>query len=56
MLKIDKPKGGKQMATKTETLTIKVHPEEKEHIKKLAAAADMTVSKYLYQLLFPKEE
>ena len=42
------------MATKTETLTLKVTPEEKEKIKKLADEKDMTVSKYLYRVLFPK--
>lgn len=40
------------MATKTETIAIKVAPEEKEKIKKLAAAADVTVSKYLYNIIF----
>ena len=40
------------MATKTETLTIKVSPEEKEKIKKLAETADITVSKYLYKIIF----
>lgn len=39
------------MAVKTETLTIKVSQEEKELIKKLAAEADMTVSKFLYKKL-----
>ena len=43
------------MATKTETLAIKVTPEEKAVIKQLAEAKDMTVSKYLYRVLFPKE-
>ena len=42
------------MAIKTETLTIKVSPEEKEKIKELAEAADQTVSKYLYRILFGK--
>ena len=37
------------MSIKTETVTIKVSPEEKEMIKKLAETADMTVSKYLYR-------
>ena len=37
---------------KSETLTIKVTPEEKEKIKALAAEADQTVSKYLYNLIF----
>ena len=37
---------------KSETLTIKVTPEEKEKIKALAAEADQTVSKYMYNLLF----
>ena len=44
------------MAKKTETLTIKVSPEEKEAIKQMAEDADMTVSKYLYRRLFPREE
>ena len=43
------------MATKTETLTIKVTPEEKEEIKRLAEKEDVTVSKYLYRMLFPKK-
>jgi uncharacterized protein (DUF1778 family) len=40
------------MAIKTETLTIKVNPEEKEKIREAAAAADQTISKYLYNLIF----
>lgn len=40
------------MSIKTETVTIKVSPEEKEMIKKLAETADMTVSKYLYRQIF----
>lgn len=39
------------MAVKTETLTIKVSPEEKEQIKELATKDDVSVSKYLYRLL-----
>lgn len=39
------------MAVKTETLTIKVTPEEKEIIKQMAADKDWTVSKLLYNLL-----
>lgn len=34
------------MATKTETISIKVSPEEKAKIKELAAAQDTTVSKF----------
>lgn len=41
---------------KTETLTIKVSPEEKEKIKMLAAEKEWTVSKYLYKILFESEE
>jgi hypothetical protein len=41
------------MATKTETLTIKVSPEEKKQIKDLAAEQDVSVSKLLHKLLFP---
>lgn len=44
------------MAIKTETLTIKVSPEEKEEIKMLAQKEDQTVSKYLYNRLFKGEE
>lgn len=44
------------MALKTETVTIKVSPEEKQLIKEAAAKQDMTVSKYLYRILFPREE
>lgn len=36
---------------KTETVTIKVTPEEKEIIKKLAEKEDVTVSKLLYRLM-----
>lgn len=40
------------MAVKTESLTLKVSPEEKEQIKALAAEKDWTVSKLLYNLIF----
>lgn len=39
------------MAVKTETLTIKVSPEEKELVKLMAEKEDITVSKLLYRLL-----
>lgn len=39
------------MSIKTETLTIKVNPEEKEIVKQLAADKDQTVSKFLYNML-----
>lgn len=42
--------------TKTETLTIRVAPREKEQIKAAADKQDMTISKYLYRILFPKED
>lgn len=44
------------MATKTESVAIKVTPEEKQQIKHEAAAADMTVSKYLHRLIFTEKE
>lgn len=44
------------MAVKTETIALKVSQEEKEQIKELAAAADVTVSKFLYRSIFKKEE
>lgn len=40
------------MATKTETVTIKVTPEEKEYIKQEAEKLDITVSKYLHKIVF----
>ena len=42
------------MAIKTETIAIKVSPEEKEKIKQLAADQDITVSKLLYRMIFNK--
>ena len=54
-LRIDKIDRGEYMAVKTETLTIKVSPEEKEIIKQLAEKADQTVSKYLYNKIFKEE-
>lgn len=44
------------MATKTETLTIKVSEEEKTKIKQAAEAQDITVSKYLYNKLFKEDQ
>lgn len=41
---------------KTETITIKVSPQEKEKIQRLAKEDDVTVSKYLYRLVFKKED
>ena len=43
------------MAVKTETIAIKVTPEEKEHIQKEAEKLDITVSKYLHKIVFKKE-
>ena len=42
-------------STKTETIAIKVTPEEKQKIKELAAKQDITVSKLLYRMIFKKE-
>lgn len=44
------------MALKTTTLTIKVTPEDKEKIREEAAAAGLTVSLYLYNMVFNGEE
>ena len=41
---------------KTETVAIRVSAEEKEQIKILAAADDVTISKYLYRLLIKNLE
>lgn len=46
--------GGWKMA-KTETIAIKVTPEEKQKIKEIAEKEDVTVSKLLYRLIFKKE-
>lgn len=43
------------MATKTETIAIKVSPEEKKMIQELATKEDVTVSKLLYRMIFKKE-
>ena len=43
------------MAVKTETIGVKVSPEEKEAIKEIAASLDITVSKMLYNYLFKNE-
>lgn len=43
-------------STKTASISIKVTPEEKEKIRELAEKQDVTISKYLYRLIFPKEE
>ena len=40
---------------KTEAVTIKVTPEEKEAIKAQAAKEDITVSKLLHKKIFKKE-
>jgi hypothetical protein len=39
------------MAIKTEVVAIKVSPEEKNKIKKIAEEQDITVSKLLYRIL-----
>ena len=39
------------MAIKTQTLTIKVSPEDKELVKQLAAEEYQTVSSWLYERL-----
>ena len=44
------------MAIKTESVAIKVSPEEKEQIKQLAAKQDVTVSKLLYNFLFKEQK
>ena len=43
-------------SVKTETLAIKVTPEEKRKIKELADKQDVTVSKLLHRMIFPKED
>lgn len=43
-------------AIKSETLTVKVTPEVKAEVKRLAAEKDWTVSKWLYNMLIKKLE
>lgn len=43
------------MATKTESVAIKVTPEEKAKIKVEADRLDVTVSKYLHKKIFKEE-
>lgn len=40
---------------RTETISLKVSPEEKAYIKGLAEKEDTSVSKILYKIVFPKE-
>lgn len=44
------------MAVKTETIAIKVSPEEKKKIQELAAQQDVTVSKLLHRMIFKQED
>lgn len=44
------------MAIKTEVISIKVSPEEKERIKQLAQEDDVSVSKLLYRILITSEK
>lgn len=46
----------KMKSTKTETLTIKVSPEEKQIVKEIAETADITVSKLLYNAIFKNQK
>ena len=39
------------MALKTDVVSIKVSAEEKQMIRELAKAADITVSKFLYKII-----
>lgn len=41
---------------KSATLTVKVTPNEKKLIKEKAAEQELTVSKYIYNILFNKGE
>ena len=42
------------MATKTETLTVKVSPEDKDLVRRLAAEKDWSISKWLYNALIKR--
>lgn len=42
------------MAIKTETIAIRVSPEEKAYIQELAEKEDITVSKLLHKMIFKK--
>ena len=43
------------MAVKTETVAIRVSPEEKQKLQEMAAQMDMTISKMLHNIIFDKE-
>lgn len=42
--------------TKTASISLKVTPEEKQKIRELAEKDDVTISKYLYRIIFKKNE
>lgn len=42
--------------TKTETVALRLTAEEKTYLQEQAKKADMTVSKYLYKIIFSKDE
>ena len=44
------------MPVKTETVAVRVSAEEKEKLKTEADKLDMTVSKYLYNLIFKRRD
>ena len=45
----------KEKELKTETVSIRLTPEEKEYLQELAETADMSVSKLLHKMIFEKE-
>lgn len=44
----------KDKELKTETVSIRLTPKEKEYLQELADVADMSVSKYLHRTIFQK--
>ena len=44
------------MPVKSETIAVRVSAEEKEKLKVDAAKQDLTVSKYIYNLIFKRRD
>lgn len=45
-----------EKVVKTEVVGIRMTADEKDYLRELADAQDMSLSKYIYRILFPKEE
>lgn len=41
---------------KKEVVSIRMTTEQRDYLRELADAQDMSLSKYIYRILFPKED